>query len=64
MNTGLQRYRYINLLGNKIKISAWPSHLVLTSDMCDEDEQNLELAVSPYTLLALVNEVKHLVLTS
>ena len=54
----------VNLLGNKIKISAWPSHLVLSSDMCDEEEHNTELAVSPDTLLALVNEVKHLVLPS
>jgi hypothetical protein len=32
--------------------------------MCEEQEHNLELAVSPDTLLDLVNEVKHLVLSS
>jgi len=32
--------------------------------MSDEVEQNLELVVSPDTLLALVSEVKHLVVLS
>ena len=42
----------------------WSSQLVLSFDMSDKVEQNLELVVSTETLPALVSEIKHVVVLS